>query len=268
MNYFDGLSFVIAGGKKATDVRHSRVFKDYYGVQFFDGEALEVDIDGRHWHLDGSWCLITYPGPSFQYGAPEGMKLDHCYICFRGPRVEGYLSSGLLPLDPEFPLLKITAPRLFQDSMDKVFALRDLNSKAKHDTAVHLLEGVLLQLRSQPEPLNIPSHLQSRLSDLYKEMRERPELEWDFSSEARRMGISCVYLRILFHKLAGMPPVAFLLERRIEKASRMLLEGERQVSEVAAACGFSDVFYFSRAFKKRRLVSPLRYRKEFSGSIL
>ncbi len=268
MRYFDGLSFVIAGGNGHTRAIHRKSFKDYYGLQFYNGEGLEIQMDSKSWRLDGSWVLLTYPGPFFQYGPPEGTESEHSYICFKGPRVDAYLASGLLPLNPERPLFKITAPQRFQEALDKLLAIQDLNSKGSHDGAVNLLEGLLLQLQSQPEPLNIAPRLQAKISALHKELRHKPELEWDFHDEARRMGVSYIYLRTLFRKLAGMPPGAFLLECRIEKASKMLLNSDAQVSEISALCGFSDVFYFSRAFKKRRLISPLRYRKEFSSSIL
>jgi AraC-like DNA-binding protein len=36
----------------------------------------------------------------------------------------------------------------------------------------------------------------------------------------------------------------------------MLRSGEYNVTEVSGACGFNDVFYFSKAFKQSRGVAP------------
>jgi AraC-like DNA-binding protein len=47
----------------------------------------------------------------------------------------------------------------------------------------------------------------------------------------------------------------------------MLYSGEYKINEIADACGFSDVFYFSRLFKESRGFAPsnvIRTRKEQS----
>jgi len=267
MNFFDGLDFVVSGCSERNGIYHRKSFKDYYGVQFFNGDSFEASVGSKSWRLEGPWVLITYPGPFFQYGPPQGATTLHSYVCFRGPRVDFYLSSGLLPLDRERPLVKISAPQRFQEAMSKlIHAVKGSNSKSGQALAVNLLENALLQLQSQPEPLRIAPRLRTLIESLEEELRERPELEWNFHSEAKRLGVSYIYLRTLFRKIAGLAPGAFLLEARIEKAASLLLGSEMQVSEIAKACGFSDEFYFSRAFKKRRAIPPLRYRQEFSSS--
>ncbi len=267
MDFFKGLEFVLANGNRKRDsILHRKSFKDYYGVQFFNGEAFELKLQGRTWTVEGPCVLLTYPGPFFEYGPQAGTDTHHSYVCFRGPRTERYLESGLLPLDPELPLLKITAPQRLQEAMDMLLALPGLNDRVNHDLAVNMLENILLQLQNQPDSLSIAPRLQAKLSELQHELRQRPELEWDFHDEAKRMSISYIYLRTLFRKLTGMPPGAFLLKARIDKASKLLLNSDAQISEIAGSCGFADVFYFSRSFKKRQLISPLKYRKEFSSA--
>lgn len=55
--------------------------------------------------------------------------------------------------------------------------------------------------------------------------------------------------------LAGTTPTDYLLKKRIEKACQMLTERLRQreptlVSSIAYACGFNDVSYFNRQFRR------------------
>ncbi len=265
MNFFDGLDFVTAASKKGSSGRHRKSFKDYYGLQFFHGGRFELVFEGASLDLDGSWALLTYPGPFFDYGPPEGESSWHSYICFKGPRVERYLESGLLPLDRERPLLRVSAPQRLQEAIDAFLEIPNPNAKGFHEEAVNLLEGILLQLSRQPEPLKIAPRLLSAFDALRADLRSRPELDWDFHSEAKRMGVSYNHFRGLFKSLTGLPPGEFLLEERLEKAARMLVETSAPVREVAERCGFSDMFYFSRAFKKRRSLPPLRYRGECAG---
>jgi len=50
---------------------------------------------------------------------------------------------------------------------------------------------------------------------------------------------------------------------RIETAKKLLVEKERNVSEVAELVGYSDIKFFTKQFKKALGVSPNEYRKMF-----
>jgi YesN/AraC family two-component response regulator len=56
--------------------------------------------------------------------------------------------------------------------------------------------------------------------------------------------------------LTGMSPSQLIKDLRLRKAKELLLEKEKNVSEVAYECGFKDVSYFSKVFKEQFGVSP------------
>ena len=66
------------------------------------------------------------------------------------------------------------------------------------------------------------------------------------------------YFRAKFTAAYGMPPLKLLNKMRLDKARRMLSVpmGKLSVGEVAAACGYGDRLYFSRAYKKTFGISP------------
>ena len=49
---------------------------------------------------------------------------------------------------------------------------------------------------------------------------------------------------------------------RIERAKRLIEDGEMSISEVARACGIDDVAYFSRLFRKQSGMSPSEYKSK------
>ena len=68
---------------------------------------------------------------------------------------------------------------------------------------------------------------------------------------------SSLYRR--FMKRFQMSPKRFLLEYRIERACAMLAGTDLSIQEISNSVGFEDPFYFSRAFKEIKGVSPRQY---------
>ncbi len=78
---------------------------------------------------------------------------------------------------------------------------------------------------------------------------------------ASQSDISLIYFRKLFVKIYGMSPMHYVQQIRIERAKKLLTSDlAMSISEVADACGFSSVYYFSKAFHQTAGVSASRYR--------
>lgn len=79
--------------------------------------------------------------------------------------------------------------------------------------------------------------------------------ETTVSSVAAHLSVSCTYLNRIFLKTCGMTPFKYLTKLRMEKAAAHLSVGF-SVGETAELCGYSDIYQFSRAFKKYYSCSP------------
>jgi AraC-like DNA-binding protein len=66
----------------------------------------------------------------------------------------------------------------------------------------------------------------------------------------------------IFKDATGLSPNDYLLELRVQHASKLLTETDSAIYDVSEQVGISDWFYFSKAFKKKFGVSPLKYRKQ------
>lgn len=73
---------------------------------------------------------------------------------------------------------------------------------------------------------------------------------------AEMVNLSDMYFGCLFKQETGMSFRKFLTMIRMNRAEEMLYSGEYKVNEIADACGFTDVFYFSRLFKELRGFAP------------
>lgn len=68
------------------------------------------------------------------------------------------------------------------------------------------------------------------------------------------------HLRRLFVKETGQTPHGYLSQLRLEKAKRLLAEGQDTVAEVAFRCGFYDALYFSKFFRSATGLPPSQWR--------
>ena len=92
-------------------------------------------------------------------------------------------------------------------------------------------------------------------------LREAIQRGWadpDFSVGAamEALPVSPSHLRREFAREHGAAPVQYLLQHRISQARRLLRLGGFSVKECCRLCGFSDPYYFSRAFRKIVGCSP------------
>jgi len=76
---------------------------------------------------------------------------------------------------------------------------------------------------------------------------------------------SSLYRR--FVKRFQTSPKRFLLEYRIERACALLTETDCSVQEISTSVGFEDPFYFSRAFKDVKGLSPRQYAAQMRDNV-
>ena len=76
-------------------------------------------------------------------------------------------------------------------------------------------------------------------------------------------GMSRKYFSDYFKKVSGKGVTEFLNCYRIERAAEILNLTDAPITEIALDCGFNDLSYFIKTFKKQKNTTPARYRKEF-----
>lgn len=78
---------------------------------------------------------------------------------------------------------------------------------------------------------------------------------------AKELAVSPAYLSSLFKKETGKTFTEFVTLRRMEYGKHLLETTKLQVQTVAQHCGFADVNYFSKCFKKHYGTTPRALRK-------
>lgn len=86
--------------------------------------------------------------------------------------------------------------------------------------------------------------------------------EIDHRELAARVHLAPASFCRLFKKVTRKTCTQFINEIRLGHASRLLMENEDSITEIAFACGFRNLSNFNRRFKERYGMSPREYRQQ------
>ena len=79
---------------------------------------------------------------------------------------------------------------------------------------------------------------------------------------AGQCGVTARRFTDLFFERYHITPNRYLIQVKLEKAKQLLAVAELSLAQVAELSGFSDVYYFSKVFKREMGLSPGEYRKK------
>lgn len=104
-----------------------------------------------------------------------------------------------------------------------------------------------------------PLHIQRLLTHIEQYLLD-PDL--DVTQAKRACGIGDNSVAIQFHSVVGRPPSSYIEDRRLETASRLLIDTDFKIWQIAQATGYSSISAFSRAFLRWSGERPSSFRKE------
>jgi AraC family transcriptional regulator len=198
-------------------------------------------------------------------------------------------------LDKPYHLLFFYLPRAALDAVaDEANAprIRDLNFRPNvgvNDVTISSLGSLVLPALSHPDQANrlfvdhvlwaVGVHVAETYGDMrplsrpvrgglapWQERRAKEMIAANLGGVpvkelARECGLSRFHFSRAFRRSVGVAPHRWLMERRMEVAKEMLRDGRLSISDVVAACGFSDQSHLTRVFTRMVGVSPRAWRR-------
>ena len=138
------------------------------------------------------------------------------------------------------------------------FGAETANAVARRLVLPALREGGQRQFLPRP----VPRERGDPIAALLDHVRARLDEPWPLERLAREAGTSVRTLSRRLREATGQGAGAWLVEARVARAAE-LLEGGTSLADVADACGFGSQESLRRHFRRRRGVSPSRYRAMF-----
>lgn len=146
-----------------------------------------------------------------------------------------------------------------KNCIDKITELY-ISSGSYSEEKIDCLVKYLFYLLAAPVNLDKKSRY---TNDMKKYIENNFERKLSLEEIAASCHLSKSYASSIFRKETGMSINEYVISARIKQAGRMLRYTDESTADIAEKCGFCDIFYFSRAFKREKGVSPKDYRYNY-----
>ena len=176
---------------------------------------------------------------------------------------EGYCIDIYFDADGELPGEAFGACGMneLKDKFEKIYTVWQSKSQGWYENSMIALYEIIRELKRHKKRY-LPSDKIKRLEAVQEYLSENfcdPNLSYAKLAECAGLGYS--YFSELFIAAYGASPVRLVTKMRVDYAKELIITGRYSVSDIAVACGFENVYYFSKVFKEHVGLSPTKYLK-------
>ncbi|BFT74768.1 AraC family transcriptional regulator [Paenibacillus sp. P36] len=216
----------------------------------------QMTINGVSYPIAKGSCFLIRPGDQVKATQELEHRLTVIFIHFIiQPGLEVELPERHVRLEdtivPETCLQRIVELQLREEDQQQ----------EEFDLLVRLV--LLHMLRQQKSGASSPvSHMHKQLiHKVMDELRDQiGEKAITVASLAENVNVSPRYLSQLFMKYTGFSLREYITRVRMDRARFLLSETSMNITEVASALGFTDVYHFSKMFKSHNGAPPSSFR--------
>lgn len=215
------------------------------------GEATLFGEDGKITNLTPNRWVLIPAGYSFDFSCAS--QMEHIYFHLTLSDVDGYDRLSAFTTPAVIDTLGCDASHfsslIESDSLRDGLLLR------------HRAEEVLFAFLEEFDVHIEESTLSPCVLLAIRYIRQHLSASLTLEEIAEQAYVSKSTLTKHFKRELSVSVCAYVMDTVLFKAGQALLKTELSVLEISEKYGFSDSFYFSRCFKKKFGISPLRYRK-------
>ena len=227
---------------------------------------FRLSLDGEETVLEGGECALLQGG-TVHGGSPENAVYECLVFDLRGLLDDSKMSEAVYGL---LEAGRLTRSFGRQDNISDII-LKMFSAMRRKQMGYELeVKGLTYQLLASligggyltDQKVFEPNEYRRivKLKNVLRYMHDNYSSPLSLGELAERIEMSPKYFCRFFKEMVNKTPIDYLNYYRIERACEMLTDGDRNITETAFACGFNDVSYFIKTFKKYKGTSPKRYR--------
>ncbi|MDE7244181.1 MAG: AraC family transcriptional regulator [Oscillospiraceae bacterium] len=220
------------------------------------GKGVYLCRDERY-ELNAGDTFLVYPNTTIHYCADSQEPWEYIWVGFSG--MDAAACVARTDFSPDAPVLRGRDSGEIRKLLEDIFqsfgttAWENLEMTARLYSFLSFLTRTAQ--RAQEDREGVPDCAQMAAEYIINHYEEPITVEGLAAYTA--VSHSSLYRR--FVRRFQVSPKRFLLEYRIERACTLLSTTNCSIQEVATSVGFEDPFYFSRAFKDVKGLSPRQY---------
>ncbi|WP_320046223.1 AraC family transcriptional regulator [uncultured Ilyobacter sp.] len=165
---------------------------------------------------------------------------------------------------PEYVLKKLPwkfdSPTLYK--LDNLVSFK--NSKI---IMLNFITDIVLSFLGEEHRLDFNKVTNKELKKIVEYIDYNIDNDLSVAQIKREFGLNKNNLASLFNNNLEMSPTKYIINKKLEKASRLLLETDLSVTDIAFRLNFSSGSKFSSHFKKKYSLTPLQFKKKFEKLI-
>ena len=226
--------------------RHEGVCSPFWRVFYdFNGGAW-VRSGGRRFELGPEKAVVMPEGVPFDCGSRAGV--EHLWLHFSMCLMLPQAAPEVFALPAGAALRAVAGELRGYIETGELAAVRHTGS-----AMLHLIFAGSPGVRAEAVP--------DRLRRVFNSIEHTLDGDITNATLARQAGMSVEAFIRWFKARTGRTPAAFVAERRIREACRLLAFAEDSVEQVAEAAGFANRHHFSRVFKRYAGCGPAAFRR-------
>lgn len=232
-------------------------FNDPFGrIYLTVGGEGSVIHHGRMFHLRPGFLFAIPAFTPSRYFCPANMKLYSIH----------FTSDVLGALEPFETMgwdyvARLENPEQMETLAQELLCSYRENTDASVLTANAILFRILAVFAgTSRRNQDLPQSLIHRFQPVFIYIENNLHRNIRLKELAKILHVHPTYFSNLFTKTVGMPPVQYINRQKIRHAEALLASTDMTVQEIADKLAFSDIFYFSRVFRKVNGNSPSAYR--------
>lgn len=161
-------------------------------------------------------------------------------------------------------------PDCFNELHQKICELEELLNNTPRPTGVRFMAITrfmdiivrLMEMNRKAETPEISERPFGKLAELAATLEQNYAKQITVKEMCRKTSMSYATLFRHFRRFYHDSPVNYLIKQRLSHAAELLrIQPDISIGEVAFQCGFMDTAYFSRKFKEKYAISPIRFRQ-------
>lgn len=260
-NYFDntvpGDLSLFYTGKREHSISHQ--FGPYkqenYLLTYVTEGAAEFEFNGQQRYVKENTFYVMRPCCGMTYRTDPEIPWTIYWVIVGGNQLETLLD--VLGLTSDNPFVTIKESKKMRSAFTALFEKAGKDGLADKMESLSLLYSIFSILAENGTSLSHNIYISKALDYISQHYAQ----DLSVQDLAAMVHLNYSYFSRLFKKEIGLSPVRFITTFRVKKAEDLLKHSDMSITDIARTVGFTDVLYFSRAFKHCTGISPTTYKE-------